>query len=344
MKRAEWRDGMGAIGVLGTIFWAVACAICLKEGTPAVLPWSWGTLALACLLGRAGAVAGCEPRTVTFWWGIRVPFLLNLPLFWKRRTVSSSARVVLRRTGKGSDKHPRTVHSAWLVDGKETEVCYFADPVKGRREAERLAKALDLPLEDATDPPSILRREPGTLDVALRDMARVPQRRPPPEVVQVTREELGEAVVFERSWDRRKALRKMGGPLGALAVIAGILMFELILEPRFNRALAIGVGVVVGVLGVIAVSMIHVATERVRLIASPAFLRLERSSFLMFRKAEIPAGEIEELDVRLSRKNTGARVLSAISDRRLLEFGPGLRPQDLEWIREEILDVFVRRG
>lgn len=344
-KRVQWRRGMGILGFMLVVSFVMGGMVAHHEWKTghgwAATRWILGGISLCFLLARAGIIVEGDRRQVTAWWGFRLPFLLNVPFFRKRWGVSRAAKVVLEAGLIGAGNHPVKAWFAYLEDGPRRKIFHFLGYVRARQEGERLADALDLPLHDQTVHGSPSHREAGALQRPLGERLRAAGRTfplPPPRAdAGVERTQEGGCAIFEAPKHLRKSLLRVRAPLTVMAVLASLLLFELTFEQAPPRALLGVVGVLVGIMALVALGLIYGATERIRLFASPAGLRRVRTTAFSHRGLEIPAGELEELDVGLSRTSSGGLILSGRSDRTLLEFGSGMKKEGLEWLLEEVL-------
>ena len=115
------------------------------------------------MLGRAGVTIDRTSKTMTTWWGLLVPFRST------ERPLGEVTTVALSREVRGSGKSSRTVYPVKLVGPeKPVEIDAEQDYQSARRRAEKVAKFLDLGLEDTTSGQKVV-REAGTLDESLRE-------------------------------------------------------------------------------------------------------------------------------------------------------------------------------
>ncbi|MDQ7088193.1 MAG: hypothetical protein Q9Q13_10210 [Acidobacteriota bacterium] len=95
------------------------------------------------------------------WWGVFVP------LGERTDCLEPLEAVEIVRKVSRSSQHSQVVYGVRLVDaGRRHRVCSHHDPVRARRRAEALARALDIPLDDRTYAGAV-RRRPEELDESL---------------------------------------------------------------------------------------------------------------------------------------------------------------------------------
>ena len=205
-----------------------------------------------------------------------------------------------------------------------------------------MAKFLGWPLGDTVFGQAS-KREAGELDRPLRDRVARPDAVERPGKLTVQERHEGGARVFEIPSTRESPLTNSAPVLlvaGAVAV--GI---ESLLDS--SPGMRTGILILVGLSLAGAVALIFPGLRRgsswVRLIVSTSSIRVVRGWLLWRSSYVIPIDELEELDVcspkmpkRLKWRPSGS-VISARSDREVVEFGRGLPDGELKWLQAEIL-------
>lgn len=312
------------VGLLfGAIFAIVGCVVCFA---------------------RFGTIIDRRHGTVTTWWGLLVPWRS------KSRSLSSFSQVTVssevRRTKKSSYLvYPVRLHG---LGGNSIELEAPRNPEPARQAAERFAKFVELPLMDTTYGSPIV-RQPHELDESLRDRARRTGVKPeipktPPGVRSSYRIE-GDTLVLEIP--PGGVLRQLSLPLGlgvVVPMIAGAVFFSDIdlgdMSRQMTTLLWIAAGFMVGVpLLAMLLPALHRGMQRTYVELTPAMLTVNRHSPLYRSTTQIPADELEELEIVWGsnvRWTGPSHAILARSDNAAVQFGEGLSREELHWLRDVV--------
>jgi hypothetical protein len=330
IRKIEFRVGPGAMGIVisATLLLHWYLAIPKDAAAGYLIP----AAALLIQLLRKGTWVDREKRQATRWWGLRL--FVSLPVVSKRREIGGESHVRIRRDFRASSED--SGYTAYVVSLGSFDVCESRSHLESRRRAEALADYLGLGMRDESggEAPSI--RAAGTLDMPATDRPTKESRAPTPDPSRVTSAHEGGRRIIEGIRPTPRDRANSAAFIGTLAAVAAVLLFELGLEEN-RLPLGYFVAVAVGCLGAMALCALLAATRRVRLIVDSSRLILKKSWVVGSWTKRMSAAEVEELDVGASRSDSGTLVLSARGDRRSIEFGAGLRKEELQWIRAEAL-------
>lgn len=320
-----------------------------EKVTGLVLGGLFWFVGLVLAAGHVGTVIDRKAGRVTAWKGFRFPFLVDLPILRTRRSLDdyrivSFCREIWYRGDKGGGA---TVYPVYLECWREVTgeprpqswadkimVNVFSRYISARRCAERIAKLLELGVVDEVAGDRSVYRPAHSLDEPY-----------------TWRDEWTEEIIEtpERPADARCSYHVAGGE-GIVKIpprgVPNSGWVFLVLIPVAVVMLALKVGipwqVVLPVEGVILLSIgFFVLSPRLvwdRVRVSPQGVWLVRLSPLGWRRLSIPADELEELDLgsptqhSLASIGFSGRVVSARSDRRVMEFGLGLSEAELTWL------------
>ena len=332
-----------------------------KDGKKApvyfVVPFGlvFASVGAAFTLGRSGVVLDRRLGKVIKWWGLLVPMkrkehpLENFEWVGLRREV--------RRTSKGRSY---TVFPVRLEGkGNTLDLAELHDYTEARKRAEEVAKFLDCDLREKRDGRTVV-REAGKLDESLRErMQRIGEQVTMPQQPADGKTKF-EIADDEATFDTPARgfhfmhFVPMAGGVIMLALISYNFLRPLLRDAQKSPALYVFLGFVglfcLVVVGVSIVPSLMSATRRERVTASPRGLRVRRRSCFGGRTREIPAGELEELKLTAASRRDPfslrrrSRVISARSDRRVLEFGLGLSDDELVWLRDVVKMIVTAPG
>ncbi len=353
--RMTFKRGGGCLMLFGLPFFLAGLAIIIAAVTGKmvdeagaspplffIIPFGlvFASVGAGLMFGRAGLTIDLSARTITRWWGLMVPFKsTTYPL--AEASVVAIAREV-RRSGKSS----YTVYPVRIKGfEKPIDIEEPRDYVAARRRAEKVAKFLDLGVEDNTTGKRVV-REAGTLDESLRERLRRTGRQlempeAPPGTKSKVAVSAGEATFDIPPPGFRIAEYVMGG-FGAVMLV-GVVIGGVVMSSA-GKGLPIGIVIGFGVVGLIfGAALVHAAiksaTSRQLVTISPRVLRLESRSRFGSRTSEIPTDELEELQLGRGeddRMPSSGKVIVARSDRATLEIGRGLERRELEWVKDVV--------
>jgi len=300
----------------------------------------------ALLLHRTGVTIDLLSQRVTYWRTLVVRYRSSF------RQLAEGQAVALSREIRGAER-TYTVYPVRLSGPEEPiDIDETREYSKARKRAEEIARFLNVAMEDTSTGEKVI-REPGMLDESLRDRLRRTGRKldmpkaPPGTKSQVTvsgdeavldipatgfgameyvfcgfgvATVVGLAIGAATSWDDIAPGGRPGQGV-PIAFIAGIAIFGLTFA------------------GAMVLAAVKSATTRQVVTVSPRSLRLERRWRLGSKIREIPAEELEELQLgRAEDKDTpwSGKVIVARSDRATLEIGRGLVRAELEWVKDVI--------
>lgn len=241
-----------------------------------------------------------------------------------------SDRVVRRGNDHSQVRYPLSlVFDPARVPGglpEELAIRDFADEARARREAEALARALDLPLEDSIGRDSVL-RSPDALDARV---AREADPGPPPPGLGIRRE-VGAEEIEVRSGTPRGRMLLLAVAVASLSSSAVGLAFMAGLAGAGGMPLAILAGFAGVELVFVAVLLATAWLQRSRLSVATGSLELERrlGPAIVSRK-RLSLARVEA--VRLESPGPLGSGLAVLSDAGILRI-PHLRPEAAEWLR-----------
>jgi hypothetical protein len=303
--------------------------------------------------GTAGVVVDRRSRQVIQWRGLRLPLLLDLPL-WHRVYALDDYRVVVFTTevwwqgerGGGTTVYPVYLYGSHQLLGEDGETSpaehlLLEGPLwysSSRRRAERVADFLGLGVVDQASGGEPAYRPAGTLDDSLRLSWRStgelsPQR---PENARTGYVLEGHEGVFEIPARGLSIRTAVGVSLATATPLA------LLLIPGAPYQVSLGLALAVALNILLWVVVPRLVWDRV--MVSPLGLRLERRSLLGWRSVELAGEEVEEIVLAhprvrsMARIGYGGSVIGVRSDRRVVEVGFGLDGHEMEWLRASLKD------
>ncbi|MBN1341827.1 MAG: hypothetical protein JXQ73_04065 [Phycisphaerae bacterium] len=365
--RLAGRSGGGCLAVFGLPFLIAGVAFTIaalsgevkQTGTnePAPLYFAvpfgllFATVGAVLVFGRRGVVLDRRNRELTTWYGLMVPIKS------KRRSLDGFNEVGLTKEVRQSQKSSYTCFPVRLTGSPEPFL--IEEPreyQQSRRQAERVAKFLDLPMVDKSSGQAV-RREADQLDESLRDqIARTRHDIQWPELPadsKITYETEGSAVRIHIPPPGLGLLHKLA--LGGSLLLGLILVFWIrstgavqFLLPESARLPAF---VAIFLLPIVLIGL-RVALRglsRVEIHASPSELRVT-SRGVIRRTQRIPTDELEELTVarpKASRADLpailamffGTGTLTARSDRRSITLPLNVTPEEMDWLGDAVLYV-----
>jgi hypothetical protein len=303
------------------------------------------------LLGRAGLTLDRRQKKVSSWWGLLIPFKTTDRNLAEVKHISITTEV---RGGKNKSTH-YVVKLAFPTDALEIEAPM--DQRVARQLAERAAKFCGLGIVDSTSGDTVV-REAGTLDESVTDRARRKGER-----VGFPAEIAGSRISYHLNGDTGAfALPKVGFQAAhLLGLVAGVGVFFFVggffLMPfllTLHDANAPGflpyvmmlfclpvLGIPLFILGSVARS----ATTQERVLSSPKGVFVERSTCFGRSLVGVKGEELEELFVARTTGRSGkpslldslmGKRIVARSDTTEVEFGAGLRPDEVEWLHQAV--------
>jgi hypothetical protein len=341
MDRLEFRTGLNSTAVFASILWVLLGIAAIEwcdvayRGLLVLLT----SPAVLLLMARRGVILDRGRTKVVRWWGLTLPPLFRFPIYWNAQPMERYESVRLTDDERGHTEfivYLTTVSGALRLGSWETYR-------QGRLKAEAAGRLLRIPVRDEVSGDHAV-RSPDILDEPLIERTSAVTPAAPREARSIRRSS-DQELCFEFPPQLHMPLWAVVPPM--LLIPSGVAIFFLIDEPMSmeSRILTgIGLGAFSAMALTSLVLMIVKPTRCERVVASSDGLRLERrrgSGWV--RVGEIPVRELEELEVcapkssRPSRRMKGHRVISARSDRRVLEFGWSLDTDELRWIRDELL-------
>lgn len=285
------------------------------------------------LLRRESVVDRASQR-LRVGWGFWIPGLVVVPLFWRRHSIQGSTSVGLRREIRGSKKSRDEFYVTRLLPG-EAIVTERLDYRSARRDAERTAEALDLPMADSVDHADPVIRPAKSLSKSLRQRLRdgeLPSPEPRrPGWSDLDRRDQGGVLTIERP-----AVRIFTTVLSVTlfhAVVNGILWVEHSLGGPAGSETSIAFYAIASILGLMSTAAflmtLEEATVRWKVELSDERLRLHRRSWVLRSRREMRLSDLEEMAVE--------QCIRLRSDRRQIAFAEDLDPEEREWVGHELL-------
>jgi hypothetical protein len=266
-------------------------------------------------------------------WGIWIPFLFLVPIFWRRFPIDGAAGVDLRKEVRGSHDKAQSTYYVTRIAGHlvAERVTYWP----ARRDAERVAEALGLPMSDSVDNGAPVTRPATSLSKSLRkrlldgEVASPDPRRPEWSDL-VRREEKGVLAI------ERPAVRSFSVlyPTAAFYVLLNaVVWLEYTMGGPASKANTIAFFVIAPILGIAGVCAILLAIEEATVQwtveLTDDVVRLRKSSWIVRSSKVLKLAELEEMKVE-----EGIRLRS---DRRQFEFAKDLDPEERQWVGHELL-------
>ncbi len=301
------------------------------------------------MFGRAGISINKREQTVKKWWG-----LLFIPLSTKTRATNEFQMVTITQEVRRSKNSSYTVYPVKLAGkGDPVQIEEPRHYDEARKTSERVAKFLDLGVKDSGRGETVM-REAGTLDESLRDRYKRLGKTPAMPVQPANCKSV-------QSTERDQAVFDIPAPgfnpiLLGLIGVGGVFMLIFLssiygsvfkgLFKDFGSALLPFLVVLalftVVPLAAVLLPIFLAGRTRDRVCVSTRGIRLIRKTPLSQRTLEIPSDELEELLLayplqrNLQNAWSGVQVVSARSDRHVIEFGMGLSGEELAWLRDVI--------
>jgi hypothetical protein len=347
---------------LGVLYAGFNGSLTMESGGPApmsfYIPFGgiFAAVGLAVVFGRSGRRLDRRLGTVTSWWG-----LLFLPLSRNSRSLDDFHEVALQKEVIRNNNSSRTVYRTYLAGPEDpTEPAtphsrpqnfFMMDTqskyLDGRRECERVAKFLQLPMRDAASGSEQV-RQPDELDISLRDLWKKEGKEPN----LLAQPSSGRVVLTTESDQAVFDIPPSGfGLLHTIQILGAGIMLIFVLS-FFGFSVIKGVGTAPGpfkflwfgfgllfvlpVFSVIA-SATKSALSKHRLTVSKDELILETSSPLGGSTAKIPMEQLEELELV-----NGARALEARSDYAAIRVGAGLDTEEVAWVKSMLEYIIVK--
>lgn len=311
----EVRSGGGCISVFGLPF--LLAGIFLMQIPLGLIPVknaesiSWlffilfgGVFAVvgACMVfGRSGLIIDRRRKLIIRWRG------LMLPMKREEQFLDNVKRVSLNKHSGGGDS--ATSYSVKLEGDtmKAVDVLSPTNYQEARQRAEEIARFLSRPLADSSAGVKIV-REPERLDESLRErlwrMKEGTSYLPPRPLSMKTRiEEMGEGVVLEIPGEASAALKWM--KVGMFLVFAAIGLYFFVPISRLPappavRYFFLGFFLIFFILGPLGSFLRHGLRGKRRstlVTVTPSLLRVEERVGREIKVTEIPAQELEELEL-----------------------------------------------
>jgi hypothetical protein len=346
----RWVSPLHGGRVVGALVLALVALVVVVRGGEAAATLAWTSFVpiLVLALWTQGAHVDRAAGLLRLWRGPFVPVVRRaLPLAQIERA---------HLTERGGPKARHCVVAA----GDPAHVVYRTrDRVAARCQAEALARALGVPLADATDPsgePVV--RAPHALDVPVALAPRgapAPPRPPAPSALVVEPREGG---VDIRVPARGVARGEWGAAFGSQVLIA-LFVVHFALAPTLFATLLDLPGVFVFALGATVGATLWGAfsyhqiwgsllarAESQRVEVSPRALRVERRRALRPDRVEtLPADRIEQVQVKSTWAHPlGGYQVTASSDDAEVSFAHGVSLGEAEWLRDVVEDALRPPG
>lgn len=288
---------------------------------------------------RRGITIDRKLRTLTKWWGLFVPML--------RTTVSLDALTSVSITEKLSQSDQTSVAFPVRIMGPANPLRLDRprDYQKARALAKQIARLLALPIEDSTGGTSVV-RQASELDESIRDRARRTG-----ETVELPDPPAGMKTAVECGADRirldlpRPPIRsaKLLAIVGLAAGLAILLVFLIPAIWEWDKGAIwffcddlVSFCLQIGLILIVEIGLFAAALRRPRIIVTPDLLRVERRSPLFSKAEEIPAHELDDLELCNASVGRGADAqpscITARSDRVTITFGEHLAPEERAWV------------
>jgi hypothetical protein len=354
-RRLEYRSGGGMRLPMGFLLVAMAVGIGIlgirEEAPPLILG---AVLFLGCglfiALGRSALEVDLDARSYRSWWGL--PF----PIVVRDGALAGDAKVSLSREIRRRKNHTYTVFPVRLETGRRFTFTTPRSYEKARREAETLAKAIQLPLVDRGLGEEVV-RAPDRLDESIRDRAAreggLVDPGDPPAGILSTIETQGRTI--------RIHMPPRGFSPKLLLVLAPVAIFDLVFivfllslvreadgPPRWI-ILSTAVALIVLPLVVMTAFLLRVARSACTIEASPEVLRVSFGSGGRGKVVEIPSRSLEDLDIARVGDVPGRRPLAGVtgfpivarSDDARVAFGEYLPEEEKTWILRVLKQVLT---
>jgi len=351
LSQLECRQGGGCLSLFGLPFLLIGLFTAMVPffqsdaggGTFAAIPIG---LIFACVgaifvFGRSGTVIDKTERKVKKWWGLLVPF------HCKEYDISGFNAVEVSHEVRRSNNSSRSFYPVRMTGpGGTVEISESTNYEESRRDAEEVAKFLDMDMADSSSGERLVRKA-GTLDESIRDRVRrgvekVELPEPPADMkTNVSLE--GDTAVFEIPPSGFNAMHFV---MMAVGVFIPLFVYFVFLRSMLSSASAPpGVNLLIG--GIIcfffiilpflglAGGAISDALSRTRIEASPEALKVTRRGLLFSRTTTIPSSELEEIVVGAPGSYDDS--LTARSDKVTISFGDGLPLEERKWLRAAII-------
>ena len=366
MFRMESRQGGGCLSLCGLPFLAgglaaIAATLTANPSGPGVaavmfiLGLAFAAVGAIFVFGRAGTVIDKNEGKLKKWWGLLVPFHSEERDLGEFKWVEVSCEE--RRHGSSR----LTVYPVRLGGtGKPVEISQPQDYETARREAENVAKFLEIDMADSSAGERVVRKA-ASLDESLRERVRKKGQRPelpePPADMKTKMRLDGDTAVFEIPPRGFTAIHY--ALLAVSIVFPAIIYFVFFRNIVYSQNMPIAAKAVLGgFIGIVFILMpfiavagaaIRGAVARTTVEASPRELRVTVKGILLSRTTSMSADELEELlvgEAAVAKKQepvlaANAKALLARSDKVTVSFGEGLPIEELEWIKAAIVKVLA---
>jgi hypothetical protein len=362
-ERYEIRHGGGCLVLFGFPFLAAGLAVATSPAwasEPQHQAWvaiPFGLLFSAVGAGlmfwRGGMTIDRHEGKVRTWWGFLVP--------WQQKEfrVQDAQAVTLSSEVRRSKNSSYTVYPVRLHSEKsQVDVASPRDYPEARRQAEQLATFLHLPVRDSSTG-AIVEREAGRLNENLRQRAQrtgAPRQVPPPPAGCRIQSRIGggTAEFAIPAAGYRPALFLLFVPV---LLFSGFAYFFVLrhffggdgpFADRWPFVLFAAAFLILPMVAMAGVIM-RQATVEERVAVSPQSLRVEKRTRFSNQSTEIPAAELEDLDLGSVQSGEGAafaarRGVCARSDQASVVFGTTLSPEEQRWLRDVIEYVVTEPG
>jgi hypothetical protein len=350
MKDPERISVVKSAGVLALLgwFWFLGALVTFALGWTAppesrmlplvaVMVAGIGLLGLVLALTRLGVDIDRRQRSASRWFGPLIPlFARTEPLERFDHVLLSK---ILRRERSGLNEYYVVQLAGPHVSPLVVE--RSRDAVAARIRTEEVARLLTFAVQDQTGP-APLTRPPGSLDDSLRTQLRRGGARP----ARIERPAGARTVVAQSGAELHLAVPPAGFRWLHLAILSLIVVVTVaaaavavaVADPA-NVLTAVGVVLLTGTLNFLVPFLVFAAQARARdeVWATPARLRVRHRGLAGSRTVEMPADDVEELEIELG---THAR-LAARGDRAAIHFGKGLSAAELAWLRSQLYEILA---
>ena len=293
----------------------------------------WAIVATTPLwLFRRQAVVDAASRRLRVRWGIWIPFLFVLPVFWRRYSLEGLSMVLLEKVVRGGDKGKTTYYVTRAGGRVVTERLRYRP---ARRDAERVAEALNLPMSDMVDNATPVTRPAQSVSKSLRkrlldgEVASPEPRRP--EWSDLLRRDRDGIFAIDRPAVR--SFNTVYPTVAFYALLNGVAWTEYTLGGPASKDTSIAFFVIAPILGIVGVWAtlwtVYDATVQWSVELTDDTLRLRKRSWIARSSKSMSLSELEELTIE--------DRIRLRSDRGQIEFAADLDPEEREWVGHELL-------
>jgi hypothetical protein len=337
------------LGGLGVIYAGFNGSIQMESGGPApiyfYLPFGgiFATVGALISFGRAGKRLDPARRQVIEWWGF-----LFVPLRQTVRDWDDFREVVLRKEIIRSKNSSRTVFRVYLEgDGEPLMVDSVETFLESRRQGEKAAKCIKLPLRDKASGSDTV-RQPDELDISLRDQmlkeGRELELTAPPTDSRSSYTMDEQKVVFELPPTGFQIPHILRIGFSAFVFVIVTVFFVAPMSRDFSGAPAFVKVVMLVIFCLFLLPLlggifngVKGALSRRRVTLDQQALEVDIRSPLGGSVQKIPLQQLEELELV-----HGGLALEARSDDVVVRLGEGLKVQEVLWLKNTIEYILLK--